>query len=53
MVDPAVFEMSGHIVLKRLQDFEVADQAWAWRLLEYASVTEECFNRIVNLCMSP
>lgn len=53
MVDPAVFEMSGHIVLKRRQDFEVADQSWAWRLLECASVTEERFNYIVDLCLSP
>jgi GDP-L-galactose phosphorylase len=51
MVDPAVFEISGHIVLKRKEDYKVADEKWAWRLLEYASFTEERFEEVVDICL--
>jgi GDP-L-galactose phosphorylase len=51
MVDPAVFEIAGHIVLKRSVDFEMADQDWAWRLLEFASVSEECLDNIISFCL--
>jgi len=50
-VDPAVFEICGHIVLKRQQDYAIADQEWTWRLLEYASVSEERFADIVDICL--
>ena len=52
MVDPAVFEISGHIVLKRKEDYDVADQDWAWRLLEYASYSEEEFEEVKGICVS-
>jgi GDP-L-galactose phosphorylase len=51
-VDPAVFEISGHIVLKRQKDYERADQEWAWRMLEYASFTEEKFADVVEMVVS-
>lgn len=50
-VDPAVFEMAGHLVLKRQEDFDVADQDWAWKLLEYASVSDELFAEVVDMCV--
>ena len=50
-VDPAVFEISGHMVLKRQKDYEVADQDWTWRLLECATFTEERFAEVVELCL--
>jgi GDP-L-galactose phosphorylase len=51
-VDPAVFEISGHIVLKRQKDYDIADQEWAWRMLSYASFTEEKFAHVVELCVT-
>jgi GDP-L-galactose phosphorylase len=51
MVDPAVFEISGHIVLKRQEDYDKADQAWAWRLLEYASLPEARFKDVTALAL--
>ena len=39
-VDPAAFEISGHIIFKRSQDYENMDQADVWRLLSYASYSE-------------
>lgn len=50
-VDPAVFEITGHIVLKREEDYAVADQEWAWRMLECASYTEEKFKEVVKICL--
>ena len=51
MVDPAVFEISGHMVLKRQQDYDVADQAWTWKLLSYASYSEEKFIEAVKVAV--
>lgn len=39
-VDPAAFEISGHIIFKRGQDYEDASQESVWRLLSYASYSE-------------
>jgi len=39
-VDPAGFEISGHIIFKRAKDYETATQDNIWRLLSYASYTE-------------
>ena len=39
-MDPAAFEISGHIIFKRSQDYENVDQADVWRLLSYASYSE-------------
>ena len=39
-VDPAGFEISGHIIFKRAKDYENAAQDDIWRLLSYASYTE-------------
>ena len=39
-VDPAAFELSGHLVLKRAADFEAVSEDLCWRLLECASLDE-------------
>lgn len=42
-VNPAVFEIAGHMLFKRAEDYEGADEASCERMLSYASVSEECF----------
>ena len=51
-VDPAAFEISGHIIFKRQQDYECASQASVWRLLSYASYSKEDFNRVISIAMN-
>lgn len=50
-VDPAVFEMSGHIVLKRKVDYDDITQDFAWQLLELASPAVEDFDSIVKTAL--
>ncbi|KAJ7960103.1 GDP-L-galactose phosphorylase 1-like [Quillaja saponaria] len=45
-VNPAVWEISGHIVLKRRKDFEDASEAYAWRLLSEVSLSEDRFQDV-------
>ncbi|KAK4771137.1 hypothetical protein SAY87_031669 [Trapa incisa] len=45
-VNPAVWEISGHIVLKRKEDFEGASEENAWRLLAEVSLSEERFQEV-------
>ncbi|XP_030441061.1 GDP-L-galactose phosphorylase 1-like [Syzygium oleosum] len=45
-VNPAVWEISGHIVLKRREDFENASEDYAWRLLAEVSLSEESFQEV-------
>ncbi|CAA6663870.1 unnamed protein product [Spirodela intermedia] len=45
-VNPAVWEISGHIVLKRKEDYEEASEAYAWRLLAEVSLSEERFEEV-------
>jgi GDP-L-galactose phosphorylase len=40
---PAVWAISGHVVLKRKKDFDEASEANAWRLLAEVSLSEERF----------
>jgi GDP-L-galactose phosphorylase len=40
-VNPAVWEISGHMVLKRAQDYDDFTEAAAWELLAAVSLTEE------------
>ena len=39
-VDPAAFEISGHVIFKHAKDYDTASQDNIWRLLSYASYTE-------------
>ncbi|WJX31691.1 Phosphate metabolism transcription protein [Trifolium repens] len=45
-VNPAVWEISGHMVLKRKKDFDEASEANAWRLLAEVSLSEERFEEV-------
>ncbi|KAK9989781.1 hypothetical protein SO802_030020 [Lithocarpus litseifolius] len=45
-VNPAVWEISGHIVLKRRKDFDDASEAYAWRLLAEVSFSEVRFQEV-------
>ncbi|XP_027333735.1 GDP-L-galactose phosphorylase 1 [Abrus precatorius] len=45
-VNPAVWEISGHMVLKRKKDYDEASEANAWRLLAEVSLSEERFQEV-------
>ncbi|KAL8162530.1 hypothetical protein V2J09_014019 [Rumex salicifolius] len=45
-VNPAVWEISGHMVLKRRKDYEEASEENAWRLLAEVSLSEERFQEV-------
>lgn len=45
-VNPAVWEISGHMVLKRKKDYEEASEDYAWRLLAEVSLSEERFHEV-------
>ncbi|KAI3430041.1 uncharacterized protein J3R85_008319 [Psidium guajava] len=45
-VNPAVWEIGGHLVLKRREDFENASENYAWRLLAEVSLSEERFREV-------
>ncbi|KAK7300050.1 hypothetical protein RJT34_10882 [Clitoria ternatea] len=48
-VNPAVWEISGHMVLKRKKDYDEASEANAWRLLAEVSLSEERFQEVNDL----
>ncbi|KAI9100241.1 hypothetical protein K1719_024459 [Acacia pycnantha] len=45
-VNPAVWEISGHFVLKRREDFEAASEAYVCSLLSDVSLSEERFQEV-------
>lgn len=45
-VNPAVWEISGHMVLKRRKDYDEASEENAWRLLAEVSLSEERFREV-------
>ncbi|KAH1063178.1 hypothetical protein J1N35_028165 [Gossypium stocksii] len=45
-VNPAVWEISGHMVLKRRKDYDEASEGNAWRLLAEVSLSEERFREV-------
>ncbi|XP_077244698.1 GDP-L-galactose phosphorylase 2-like [Tasmannia lanceolata] len=45
-VNPAVWEISGHMVLKRKKDYKEATEDYAWRLLAEVSLSEERFHEV-------
>lgn len=45
-VNPAVWEISGHMVLKRRKDYDEASEQYAWRLLAEVSLSEERFEEV-------
>ncbi|XAR51464.1 GDP-L-galactose phosphorylase [Bertholletia excelsa] len=50
-VNPAVWEISGHMVLKRKKDFDYASEFNAWRLLAEASMSEVRFEAVKALIL--
>ncbi|KAJ7963758.1 GDP-L-galactose phosphorylase 1-like protein [Quillaja saponaria] len=48
-VNPAVWEISGHMVLKRKKDYDEASEGNAWRLLAEVSLSEERFQEVNGL----
>ncbi|KAG0598711.1 hypothetical protein M758_12G095300 [Ceratodon purpureus] len=50
-VNPAVWEISGHIVLKRRTDFELATEEYAWKLLAEVSLSHERFEEVKAACL--
>ncbi|KAL4554084.1 hypothetical protein LXL04_037292 [Taraxacum kok-saghyz] len=48
-VNPAVWEISGHMVLKRKEDYEGASEEKAWRLLAEVSLSEERFKEVMGI----
>ncbi|KAL2522399.1 GDP-L-galactose phosphorylase 1 [Forsythia ovata] len=47
-VNPAVWEISGHIVLKRRKDYDEASEHYAWRLLSEVSLSGKRFQEVKN-----
>ncbi|XWS27810.1 hypothetical protein CRYUN_Cryun25bG0011900 [Craigia yunnanensis] len=45
-VNPAVWEISGHMVLKRRKDYDEASEENAWRLLSEVSLSVERFHEV-------
>ena len=50
-VNPAVWEISGHIVLKRKEDYEKASESSAWRLLAEVSLSADRFEEVKRVCV--
>ncbi|KAK4491744.1 hypothetical protein RD792_002519 [Penstemon davidsonii] len=48
-VNPAVWEISGHMVLKRKEDYEEASEEKAWRLLAEVSLSEVRLQEVKEL----
>nr|DAD23450.1 TPA_asm: hypothetical protein HUJ06_024913 [Nelumbo nucifera] len=48
-VNPAVWEISGHMVLKRKHDYEEATEENAWRLLAEVSLSEGRFQEVMAM----
>ncbi|KAK9272712.1 hypothetical protein L1049_003089 [Liquidambar formosana] len=46
-VNPAVWEISGHMVLKRKEDYEDASEDYAWSLLSEVSLSKERFQEVM------
>lgn len=50
-VNPAVWEISGHIVLKRRKDYDMATEDYAWKLLAEVSLPQERFDEVKAECL--
>ncbi|KAE8706551.1 GDP-L-galactose phosphorylase 1 [Hibiscus syriacus] len=48
-VNPAVWEISGHMVLKRRKDYDESSEENAWRLLAEVSLSDERFREVNEL----
>ena len=50
-VNPAAWEISGHIVLKRKEDYEAVTQESVWELLSQVSLSREAFAEVKQICL--
>uniref|UniRef100_A0A7C9ABC0 GDP-D-glucose phosphorylase 1 n=1 Tax=Opuntia streptacantha TaxID=393608 RepID=A0A7C9ABC0_OPUST len=50
-VNPAVWEISGHIVLKKREDFDNASEEYAWKLLSEVSLSEARFTLVKKIVL--
>lgn len=50
-VNPAVWEISGHIVLKRRLDYDLATEDYAWKLLAEVSLSHDRFEQVKAACV--
>lgn len=50
-VNPAVWEISGHIILFRKEDYEMATEDYAWKLLAEVSLSEVRFEEVKRMCL--
>ena len=51
-VDPAAFEISGHVIMKRQQDYEELTQDAIWRLLALSSFTGQAWEDFKLLALN-
>ncbi|CAM6103833.1 unnamed protein product [Calypogeia fissa] len=49
-VNPAIWEISGHIILFRREDFEMATEDYAWKLLAEVSLSADRFEELKSMC---
>lgn len=45
-VNPAAFEIAGHMVLKRAEDYDALSQDTAWNILQHVSLTNEAMEAL-------
>jgi len=50
-VNPAAWEISGHIVVKRPEDYAHATEESVWQLLREVSLSERDFEDVVRVCV--
>ncbi|GMH33039.1 hypothetical protein BSKO_00873 [Bryopsis sp. KO-2023] len=50
-VNPAAFEIAGHMVLKARQDYEDITQRQAWKMLAEVSLDEDRFDDAIRICL--
>lgn len=51
-VNPAVWEISGHIVLKQRKDYDLATEEYAWKLLAEVSLSAARFEEVKAACLT-
>jgi GDP-L-galactose phosphorylase len=50
-VNPACFEICGHLVMKRQADYDTLDENFSMELLAGCSLSEERFNDVIAMCV--
>eukprot|EP01025_Chloroclados_australasicus_P066320 TRINITY_DN910_c0_g1_i1.p2 TRINITY_DN910_c0_g1~~TRINITY_DN910_c0_g1_i1.p2 ORF type:complete len:484 (-),score=65.59 TRINITY_DN910_c0_g1_i1:198-1649(-) len=50
-MNPACFELCGHIIVKRVEDYQNLTEEFVWRLLAETSLEEDEFQRVLADCL--